>query len=204
MAQPLQIEIKSSIVDRRRLLTIEPDYIEFDDTELRSAVPTRFAKEEIVAWRYGTKWIRGYQFYIGRIYCIDLKSSSNHILKIRLKTIYGVRKQLLASKYSLVWNAIQTNFIRDISRKTIDLFFSEGETEVLGVLFANDGVRLDKDADIIPWFEVGTKNYATYYSIYSITNPQKHKAFDYLIDWNTSVLYSVSRSILKSKNLWSE
>jgi hypothetical protein len=201
MNQPLHIKLRSSVLDRERQLIIEPGFIEFDDTELKYSSPTKFYKEEIIEWRYGIKWIRGYQFYIGRIYCIDLKNTAGKIIKLRLKSIYGIRRRLLQNKYSLIWNAIQSNFFTNIAHRQLEKFQSKGNVEVLGVLFNNDGIILDRKSKLIPWLEVGTKNYTRYFAIYSITNPDQYKAFEYLNDWNTSILYSVSRSILKSKNL---
>lgn len=72
---------------------------------------------------------------------------------------------------------------------------------ILGVIFSQSGIQLDKKSDIISWIDLGTKNYNTYYSLFSKSDSKKYKLFYYLSDWNTVVLYSVSRSILKAKKL---
>ena len=61
------------------------------------------------------------------------------------------------------------------------------------------GIILDKKAQNIPWNDLRTKKNSRYYTIFSKENPDNYKAFYYLDDWNTAVLYSVSRYILKAK-----
>ena len=93
MNQSIQLFIKSSILDRERQLTVTNDFIEFDNTEFSSETPIKLLKSDITGLRHGVKWINGYQFVIGRIYCIDLLSSNSEILKIRSKSVYGIRKK---------------------------------------------------------------------------------------------------------------
>ena len=87
-ALKLDFVLKSSIFDRPRQLVLAPLYLEFDDNNLVSSTPTKFLKEEIEGIRFGIKGIRGYRFYIGRTYCIDIKNNSGKIIKLRLKSIY--------------------------------------------------------------------------------------------------------------------
>jgi len=87
ISEKLEIMVRSTILDRPRLLVIDPEYIEFDAQDRVSEVPTRFLKTEIEGLRYGVKPIRGYRFRIGRIYCIDVRDTSGRIIKIRLKSV---------------------------------------------------------------------------------------------------------------------
>ena len=45
--QPLQLTLKSSIFDRDRLLTIDTNFIEFDDNDLITKPPTKFLKQTL-------------------------------------------------------------------------------------------------------------------------------------------------------------
>src|SRR6266481_4824997 len=105
-ALKLDFILKSSIFDRPRQLVLDPLYLEFDDNNLASSTPTKFLKEEIEGIRFGIKWISGYGFNIGRIYCIDIKNKSGQIIKLRLKSIYGIRKKQLADKYVKIANTL--------------------------------------------------------------------------------------------------
>jgi len=40
--------------------------------------------------------------------------------------------------------------------------------------------------------------------MFSKSDPNYYRAFEYLNDWNTAILYSVSRQILKEKGFWNE
>jgi hypothetical protein len=204
MNQPIQLFIKSSILDRERQLTVDNDFIEFDNKDLISDPPTRLLKSDIIGLRYGIKWINGYQFVIGRIYCIDLLSADKEILRIRLKSIYGIRKQQLTEKYGIIVNALYDNFFDDVTRNYLNQFSDKRDFELANIFFTQTGLTLDSKSEIIPWEDIGTKSYSTYYAIFSKSNPTRYKTIEYLNDWNTGVLYSVSREILMDKGLHHE
>jgi len=79
--ESLTFTLRSSIFDRPRQLTICSGYLEFDDNDRAGAPPTRFERSEIESLRYGAKAIRGSEFRIGRIYCIDIRSTSGQVIR---------------------------------------------------------------------------------------------------------------------------
>lgn len=125
-------------------------------------------------------------------------------MEIRLKSIYGIRKQQLTEKYGKIVNALYDNFFDDVSRNYLAQFFEKNDFQIAGISFTQEGILLDSKSDIITWEDVGTKSYSTYYAIFSKSNPTRYKAVEYLHDWNTGVLYSVSRHILMDKGLYHE
>ena len=193
MIQPLKLFLKSTIFDKEKVLTIDPEFVEYDGIN--------FSKFEIAEIRYGIKSINGYRFRIGRIYCIDIKSLNGNILKFRLKSLYRIRIKKLEEKYKLILNALFKNYLNDISLTYIKMFNDKIDFSILGVTFSQSGIQLGKKSDIISWIDLGTKNYNSYYSLFSNSDSKNYKLFYYLSDWNTVVLYSVSRSILKAKKL---
>lgn len=193
MIQTLKLFLKSSIFDKEKVLIVDPGFLEYDGIN--------FSKFEIAEIRFGIKSIKGYNFRIGRIYCIDIKSLNGNIIKLRLKSLYRIRIKKLEEKYKIILNALFKNYINDISLTYIKMFNDITDFSILGVMFSQSGIQLDKKSDIISWLDLGTKNYNTYYSLFSKSDPKKYKLFYYLSDWNTVVLYSVSRSILKAKKL---
>jgi hypothetical protein len=200
MSQPIELTFKSSILDKHRHLIIDPGYLEFDDYD----PPTRFNKNEITACRYGVKWIRGYQFVIGRIYVVEVQSSDKRIIKIRLKSLYGVNKGILHQKFVTIVQALADKYFEDIARSYLEKFNRNEPIKVEDVCFNAEGISWNKNMQIINWDDVGTKAYRTYYSIFSKSNPSIYKAFEFLSDWNTGVVYRVSRSILMNKGLYTE
>jgi len=197
--EKLEFLIKSSIFDRPRALVLLPEYLEFDDNDLASSIPTKFLKEDIEAFRYGVKWIRGYRFYIGRIYCIDIKGVSGQIIRIRLKSIYRIRRKLLGEKYVNIVNALFRYYFNDISRRYVELFQENQPFEILGVKVNSDGVLFDQRIGRISWDFLGTRRFRRYYTIFSETDANCYKTFEYLDQWNAAVLHSVLETILKLK-----
>jgi hypothetical protein len=204
MSDALHLTIKPSLLDRSRKLTISPDYLEFDNRSSVGLEPTRFEKKDINGLRYGIKPIEGYQFVIGRIYCIDICNKEGQTIKLRLKSLYGVRKLQLARKYSEIVNILLDFFFDDIAKVLLGKFNRGDSFTILDVTFCAEGVQLSKDAQLITWDDLGTKSYFRYYTMYSKANANHYKVFEYLVDWNASTLYSVSRQILKDKGYWGE
>jgi hypothetical protein len=50
--ETLEIMVRSTILDRPRLLMIDPEYIEFYDQDRASKAPTRFLKMQTEGLRY--------------------------------------------------------------------------------------------------------------------------------------------------------
>lgn len=197
--ETLEFTLRSSIFDRPRKLTIHPDYLEFDDKDAASNTPTRFLKEEMEGLRYGTRFIRGYSFYIGRIFCVDIRSKDGQIIKLRLKSLYRIRRQQLAEKYSTITNAIYKYYFHDIIRHYVALLDDNQSFEMLGASIDAEGVLFDKKVGRVSWDFLGTKRYWRYYTLFSETNPNEYKAYEFLEHWNAGVLYGVIESVLKMK-----
>ncbi len=195
MPKSFQLSIKSSLFGRENLLTIEPGFIEFG---------AKLNKHEIAAIRYGVRGIRGYNFYIGRIYCIDIQSNAGEVIKIRFRSFYKFRHKILYEQYGKIINALFENLINDISREYLKAFLEKRDFEILGVRFMQDGLMFNKKPDAMPWLDVSMKIHRTYFTIFSMSEPTKYIAFTYIHDWNAWVLYSILRHILRSKNLWKE
>lgn len=200
MSQSLQLNIKSSILDRERQLKIDENCIEFDDRDLKTASPTVFLKNDIAGVRYGVEWIHGYRFIIGRTYCVDVLDNNNTIIKIRLKSVYGVRKEKLFEKYSKIVNVLHDNFIIDISITRLRQFAKGNDLFIAGIRISQTGVILKDKSDLITWLNTGIKKYSNYFAVHSISNPERHKTIDYLTEWEAGILYYVLYHIIKIKS----
>lgn len=204
MNQMFQTHIKSSVLDRVRQLTITKDFIEYDDKDLISSKPTRIQVSEIIGIRTGVKWIRGYAFTIGRIYVIEIKDKNGIIIKITIKSLYGVNRNQIHSKYATIYDAIYTYILNNIDEDYIKRHSNGEEFTICGVQFLENGLKLNPNTDIVQWVDLGTKSFYSYFSIYSLSTPSNYKLAEYLTDWNAPILHSVSRSLLAQKGLYSE
>lgn len=198
---PTTVLIRSSVFDRDRQLIFSDEGIRFEESDLKGAPLKLIHKKSINGFRYGVKWIRGFEFVIGRIYCIDIMADNKTALKIRLKSLYGVRKILLSEKYSQIIRLLFDYFFEDILKqyaKNID----NGETiSLLGTAISQKGLHLSSGSPFISWENLGTGAYTTYYALFSKIDSGNYKTFDYLTDWNTALLFSLTRSILHRKGL---
>ncbi len=198
-----QFLIKWGLLDNKeRKLILNPDYIRFDDTYSY----TQFDKESIVEYRYGIKWIDGIYFTIGREYQIFIRNKENHILKINFKSFYGINKKEYHNKYAEIVDTLWQLYFSDISRFYLDKFHNEEDFTINNVIFTKNNLTINvngiikEEAKTIPWEKVGTRDYQTYFAIYSIDNPLDiNRGYNYHADWNTGLLYSVVRTILNSK-----
>lgn len=198
MEDHFECTLKSSFLDRKRKLIINTDYIEYEDNDLFNGSNTKFNKDEIASFRYGISWINGYKFTIGRIYCIEIKNNTSEVIKLKLKSIYGIRKKELHQKYASIVNSLIDFQFMDIAKTFINEFRKGNEFNLVSIRILNEGIQL-KSKKIILWEDLQTKQYYNKYSLSSKTNKNIYTLFEYTTDWNTAVLYSVIEQILIDK-----
>lgn len=202
----IQFFLKSSFFDRPREFSINKDFLEFDDKDDVYKKPTKFLRQDVEAFRFGVRWNRGYFFIFGRTYCIDIKSKNGEIIKLRLQSIYGIRKKRLGKKYSKILNAVFSQVLNEMTKSYMQLFSVGADFQIENAIFDRNGIRFKgkRKDETIQWKDVGTSAYASYYAIFSKSNPQNYKAFNYLSDWNSAVIHTVSRQILMEKGFYAE
>lgn len=192
----LEIEIKPNVLDRDRKLIITPDIVTYEDSNWKDIPNTTFNKDEIEGLRFGIEPIQGYAFTIGRRYCIDIKGFDGSLMKIRFTSLYGIRRKLLHEKYVSILNTLFNTHQEDIINRHIESFNRISFVEILGTTFKTDGVTLN--GNNIPYDDLGFKEYKDYYALFSKSNPKLYKAYSYLKDWNSAVVYSISKQLLAS------
>ncbi|MFM9986993.1 hypothetical protein, partial [Flavobacterium sp.] len=163
---------------------------------------------EITDYRYGVKWIRGFEFTIGREYQIFIKNQENKIIKINFKSFYGINKNLHFKNYSGILNSLWNFHFNKIASDFIEKFKNNEQFSIGNVHFSDENIIIEtnsilkKKQNIILWKDLRTKDYRTYFAIYSQENPSNiNQCYNYKDDWNTAILYTVIRTILKNKEI---
>lgn len=190
----LEIEIKPNLLDRKRKLVISPDMITYDDSDWKDVPNTIFNKDEVEGLRFGMEPIQGYAFTIGRRYCVDIRGLNDKVIEIRFTSLYSIRKKQLHEKYLDILNALFNPHQEDILNRYIDSFNKNSFVEILGTTFKINTVILNNHE--IPYNDLGFREYTGYYALFSKNNPQIYKSYNYLKDWNSAVVYSISKRLL--------
>lgn len=162
----------------------------------------RFDKADIVAYRFGIKWISGYAFTIGREYHIFVKDKTGREIKISLQSLYGFKKAALGEQYSEIMQSLWVNYFKEIASDYLKQL-SDGKTiNLCGVEITNKDVTIEtnnlltKKSVSIPWEHVGTKDYHIYYAIFSQENPTDiNRGYYYMDEWNAGILYTVVETL---------
>jgi len=116
-----------------------------------------------------------------------------------MTSLYGIRKQQLHNKLNSILHAFVDTYQNDIVNYYLEIFNSNIEVNILRTAFRTNGVVLRGKE--IPWNDLGAKAFTTYYALFSKKDPTIYKSYNYLEDWNTAVVYSLSRQILYDKGL---
>jgi hypothetical protein len=144
----------------------------------------------------------------GREYQIFIRNKEEKTIKISFTSYFGRKKEELNKQYIEILNALWTYFFSNMVKDYLSRHSNNEEFSIGDVLFTKDNIVLSvsgimKQKTIaIPWEKVRTKNYYSYFSIYSSEDPVKlNRGYSYSEDWNTNILYSVLRTILREKKI---
>lgn len=205
---PKEFIIQRGITDNYpRKLILNENELKFDSKDSKLDSFITFQKNEIAEYNFGIKWMR-YKFVFGREYVISIRNHNNQIIKINFKTYFGRKKneyhklcnEILASLWELYFSEIATNYIQR---------HEAGEEISIGqVTLTKDGLTILSTASLKPknesilWDNVRIRNYVTYFAIYSKDDAMNvNRGYSYLNDWNTNVLHSVIKTLLKIKEI---
>ena len=195
-----KIKYRTNFFSKERTIIFSPESIRlFCDKVLI----TQFNKETINDFRFGVNWISGLEFTIGRLYSIDIRNNDKQILKIRLRSLYGINKTNLHKKYCEIIDALFDHYFKENITNSFDKIENGEKILIGGVIFNKDGVSFDtKNSNIVKWEDLKTQAYTYYFTLSSKINPDFYKAFTYLTDWNAAIVLSLTRFALKNKGLY--
>lgn len=199
MEEVKNILFKSNLFTNESELIFHPEHLELRDKKTNT-LRTKFEKKSITNFKFGIKWLNGYAFTFGRIYCIDIENDNNEQIKIRLKSFYKLNIKSLTEKYLNIIEYLQDYYFDDISRKYLNNFSKDISFKINGIEYNDKGISFKNN--IILWEDLETKNYRNYFSISSKSDSSKYVLIDYMNDWNGCVVYSVTRKILMDKGFF--
>jgi hypothetical protein len=143
----------------------------------------------------------------GREYFFILRNSSNQTLKINYRSFFGIKKKAGNELYDTIGDALWTYYFSHIANGYLKKYDEGEEFKIGNVTFSVNGITLNKDTVFkknifIAWDNIRTKSYHSYFAIYAHDDASStNKGYNYKDEWNTNVLYSTLRTILRSKNI---
>lgn len=200
--------IKRGFTDNiSRELLFDENFLKFQDKDNVTNLYTIFQKDKIKDYRFGIRWIR-FEFTYGREYQIYVRNKENKTIKITFKSYFGRKRKILHTLYNEILDALWEFYFSEMINNFIEKHENGEEFSIGDVQFNKDNISLNvsgifkQNRMSIPWEKVRTRNYHRYFSIYSEENPSEvNRGYNYLEDWNTAVLYSVLRTILRDKKI---
>ena len=200
----LEFTIKRGFLDNAsRKLILNPDYISFENSDLVSNPFTTFETNEIAEFRFGMKWI-SLDVTFGREYFIYIRNNEKKVIKINFKTYFGRKKTEYQNLYREIIINLEKLYFGNIVEEYLKKYQRNESFQIGEVYFSKDSIKikvsqiLTNDEKIITWKDIRIKEYQTYFTIYSSEDPKNiNCGFSYLEDWNTLVLCSFLKSIIK-------
>jgi len=196
--------IKQSFFNQHlKELSFTPQSILFGNQKLSLPTIIDLSKQEQIQYRFGVKWIRGYKFTIGRKYQLFIKNGDGETIKISFGSYYGINKIPLFNQYIEILNQLWRSYFDGLVDEYLALFEQKTPFTIANVKFDEFGIKINsvnfikEEEKSLPWDDVGTRDYQTYFAIFSKQSPSIiNKSYSYLNDWNTRVLYSVVKTII--------
>jgi hypothetical protein len=198
MNERKEITFKPTVFSKEHKIILDPEFIEFYNDE-NDANPVRFSKFEIDGFRFGLRRVSGYQFYIGRVYCVDIKSVTSKTISIRFKTMYKINLKQIHEKYSIAINTVFKYYFHDTVFQYVNMFNNKQTFSILSIQFDQKGILITNKNEFINWEEIEIKPYTRYFTILSKSKQDFYKTFDYMYEWNAWVLYTIIKQILHNK-----
>lgn len=158
--------------------------------------PVSISVDELIAFRYGMKGIRGYAFTIGRHYFIEIKTEQQKSIVIKFSSYYQFRKRIYWKAWvdivNKLWNYHFVNHYLDHYHR-----FKNGDSfEFCGMTFQADGINWD-NKNILPYAQIGISNYVNYFMVYNKQNKSQQKSYNFAHDWNALALQSLLKTLVK-------
>ncbi len=198
--KPIEIKYKTNFFSIQKTIVFEENVLKLLSGN-NSIIEIH--KNEIKSLRFGIQWVEGLRFIIGRIFTIDIKSSSNQIIKIRLRSIYGINRIALHLKNNEIVNELYNFYFDDLVEEYLKKIENGCEVGIATILFNKEGVYLNrkKRHNIIKWKDLDTSSYTHYYVLSSKKDKSLNKSFTYLTDWDAVLVYSITKQFLIKNDL---
>ncbi|AYL96040.1 hypothetical protein [Mucilaginibacter celer] len=192
MKPPVTIEIPKLLSkEPYKKVTISEDGITIDMAP--NGIPVIIPVDDLVAFRYGFKWISGRAFTIGRHFMIEFKTTHQKNIIIKFSSYYGLRKKAYGKNWADLVNSVWSHHFLKRYTEYYNRFKEGQSFELCGMIFNEDSIAWDKTSLNIR--DVGISNYRHYFMVYNKLNKTQQKGYTFMQDWNALVLKYLLKTI---------
>ncbi len=157
---------------------------------------TYIPAENLAAIRLGVKWIRGLWFVFGRQFIIELKLTDNTVTQLYMNSYYGLRVQTYEEAWNDTIRHLYGFYFSGQLNMYMELINIKQPFELLGVTFHPEGISWGKNS-ILPWNQIATSNYRSYFVVHHKQNVRLNKSFNFLNDWNAYLLQAMLKYVVE-------
>jgi len=206
MATEFDRVINCGLFRGKRRLIINEQFLFFERNAIAVNPEQAFGKQDITGYNYELQWIR-FELPFGRRYVIRVKNADNKVLSIKITRYFKIGTDTAHKEFNEILSAIRSCFFDYVIDRYLEQHNTHQDFNVETINFTKDGITLPTEFKLaqpvfLPWEDIRTKNYYSYFTIYSASDPgNKYFTFSYANDWNTDMVYSVLRTILRNKNI---
>lgn len=196
--------INCGLLSGKRRLLITPEFLYFQKKKISLNRKDGFSRDNIAAFKFEMRWLR-MDITFGRRYTIVVSNKDGKEITIRFSRYFGIGAKTAHKLYAEIVDTLENHYFLPITHKLIDDYNNGKQISINKVAINEFGINIrnsSKSEIVLPWNNIRTQNYYSYFAIYDVENPADNNfTFSYADDWNTTVLYSVVRAILQHKNI---
>jgi hypothetical protein len=184
--------LKTRLLDRSRKLILAPDYVAFENKDLKDKEFTRIEKADIIDFRRYVERIVWYEISVGVRYVIAFKTQNNTELKVILRSYFGASQR---DVFDDILNTCWENYCVPLMDNLYSAFYDNEDIILYNHTLNQQGITFPNGSPL-DWNDVSLKDYHSYFTIYKTDTPTIHTRISSK-DYETIKLWSLTKSILR-------
>jgi hypothetical protein len=183
----------------KRKLVINKEFVEYETSDQSDPEVQRIYWKDFKQIRYGTEFIRGYAFAIGRRNKVYVEDVHNNKINVNLVSLYGIKRKKNHEDFCAAADAIYAFFIKEYVYQLMHRISHQEKLSFEKVAADNTGIyfKYNKVNVFVPWEEVVVREYAGYFFLQYSSIPEQAVKISYLEDWNSIIIYALVKTTLK-------
>jgi len=190
----LKIAIRQYPWSRLKTLRLHPKSIGFDHRGGFQPLPTEIKLEDLTGYRFGSSSLLGMYFHVGHSYSIEIRGQKSQLIRLKFTSLYGQNRNTAYESYRSILDYFNEHYFAHLIDAYWNVFKEVGEVKIGEVLCTMEGLKLKGKGELIPWHDVGLKDYSNHLVLFQKSHKKNHRSYGYFTSWNTGLIYSFVRA----------